>query len=343
MKTLVRGAGLGFKLRSSSNLSTILAAGVMSASVLPAYADISNTATVSGTAPGGTPGAVQDVSDQVDVSVDPVTPSVAVTKTITNTGSGAGGDFVAGDVISYSFTVTNDGNSYLRDVGLSDNLEGPGAITPVFTAGAGGVATLTDNNTVTDSTDDGADNSWDLLAPGDAVNFIGTYTVTADDVANNGYDADGELDNEVTALASATVGGVNSSPSDTASAAAALEVTASLDLVKAASTPGPVAPGDNITYTYTVTNNGTVPITNISISDIHEDGQGNAVTFDSTTGTIGTNPGEWQIVETTAATSGPANDDSTSSTDGVWDQIGVGGVITFTYIHTVTQDEVDAQ
>jgi len=35
-----------------------------------------------------------------------------------------------------------------------------------------------------DSTDVAADGSWDVLAPGDVVTFMGTHTVTATDAQN---------------------------------------------------------------------------------------------------------------------------------------------------------------
>ncbi|MFF2956586.1 CARDB domain-containing protein, partial [Kitasatospora sp. NPDC057965] len=44
-------------------------------------------------------------------------------------------------------------------------------------------------------------------------------------------------------------------------------VTSSLSLTKEADTPGPVHPGDTITYTYTVTNTGTTTLTDLTISD----------------------------------------------------------------------------
>ena len=89
------------------------------------------------------------------------------------------GPFSVGDVITYTYTVTNNGNATIRDVVITDTHNGSNpAPTP------SNETLSTDNAPAGDSTDTAADASWDVLAPGDVLTFTGTYTVTATDADN---------------------------------------------------------------------------------------------------------------------------------------------------------------
>lgn len=55
-------------------------------------------------------------------------PDIDLVKTISNTGSGTGGAFVAGDVVNYQFVVTNTGELPLTGVTVADPLAGLSAI-----------------------------------------------------------------------------------------------------------------------------------------------------------------------------------------------------------------------
>ena len=89
------------------------------------------------------------------------------------------GPFTLGDVVNYTYTVTNDGNTVIRDVVINDTHNGSDpAPTPT------NEALLTDMGTLGDSTDAAINGSWDVLAPGDVVTFTGSYTVTQTDVDN---------------------------------------------------------------------------------------------------------------------------------------------------------------
>jgi len=89
------------------------------------------------------------------------------------------GPFSVGDVITYTYTVTNNGNATIRDVVITDTHNGSNpAPTP------SNETLSTDNAPAGDSTDATADASWDVLAPGDVLTFTGTYTVTATDADN---------------------------------------------------------------------------------------------------------------------------------------------------------------
>lgn len=85
----------------------------------------------------------------------------------------------AGDVITYTYTVTNDGDQIIRDVAITDSHNGSDlAPTP------GNETLLTDTTPTGDSTDAATNNFWDVLAPGDVITFTGTYTVTQADAEN---------------------------------------------------------------------------------------------------------------------------------------------------------------
>ncbi|MEX0346210.1 MAG: DUF4347 domain-containing protein [Rhizobiaceae bacterium] len=99
-------------------------------------------------------------------------PDLTVTKTADDTT-----DVVAGQVITYTYEVENTGNQTITAISMSDAHGGSGPA-PV----PGGETLTTDSLPLGDSTDGGADGTWDTLAPGDIVTFTATYTVTQNDV-----------------------------------------------------------------------------------------------------------------------------------------------------------------
>jgi uncharacterized repeat protein (TIGR01451 family) len=227
-----------------------------------------------------------------------------------------------GDTVNYTYTVENTGNVTLTAVSLSDAHDGAGgSVTPSGPTLTTGLAA--------DSPDDGLDNVYDTLAPGDIVTWTSTYTVVQGDLNNNGG-GDGDIDNTVTASATPAAGTLGGTL--TADEAVTLEAqNPSLDVVKDATAVdggdglvvGPVADvevGDVITYTYVVTNDGNVPITNVSINDVVDAGTG------ATTAPV--------IVASDTA----ADDDGL---DNIFDSLAVGDTVTFTTTYTVTQSDVD--
>jgi len=101
-------------------------------------------------------------------------PSLSLEKVADNAGP-----FTTGDVVSYTYTVTNDGNQTIRNVAITDTHNGSGPA-PI----PQNESLVTDAAPLGDSTDLSQDNSWDVLAPGDVITFTGTYTVTQMDVDN---------------------------------------------------------------------------------------------------------------------------------------------------------------
>ena len=85
----------------------------------------------------------------------------------------------AGDVITYTYKVTNDGNVTIHNITLADVHNAAGA------APVPGSETLTDSPPLGNSTDVTAnDGLWSDLAPGDTITFTATYTVKQSDVDN---------------------------------------------------------------------------------------------------------------------------------------------------------------
>lgn len=300
--------------------------------VAPAYATIDNTVTVTGTAPGGV--AINaTATENVDVVDD--APAVTVVKAISFAAPGddADGDGKAdaGDKITYTYTVTNTGNVTLSDVAVSDAHDGAGTAPAVAVpasvttdSGTAGAGTLNDStDTIT------GDGDWDKLGPGDVITFTASYTVVnADLVAAGGgtgtgfsgaAEPDGYLDNTATVTSSYNDGTGAVAVTDTDTRSIQLDIAPSLLISKVADKTTNVVAGDTVTYTYTVTNAGNVPITGITLSDEHKGVVGALTpTFGSfTTNTGSTNTGNTITV------------------------LQPGDVAVYTATYVVTQDDVD--
>ncbi len=147
-----------------------------------------------------------------------------------------------GDVVTYTFVVTNTGNVSVINPTVTDTQTAPAlALTSGPTCPTGS------------------------LAPGASANCTATYTVTQADL-DNGSVTD-------TATASATSPGGNPVPPSPNSTATVTATQApALTLVKAftitdANHDGATGVGDTITWTFTVTNSGNVTVSTLAIDD----------------------------------------------------------------------------
>jgi len=291
-----------------------------------AHADITNKATAGGTYNG------QPVTSNTSSATVPLAPPVqalgiGVVSAGFDPNVAGGGELGAGDTLTFVVRVENQGNVTVGDVASS----------PVSIAFNGRAYTPA-NLSVEPS-------GPAKLAPGETRDFTFVYRLEADDV----YSAAG-VDNGVrsqwTANASGPLASTEVAPVSaqvTVAAAPALTIAKSFAISTDGGTKGSADVGDIITYTYVVTNTGNVALGDIHVVDAHESGEPQAATFDSSAydGPLGTEPGQWSLAETTPAVFG-ANEDKTAG-DAVFATLGVGGAVTFTYTHRVTQAEFDAQ
>jgi uncharacterized repeat protein (TIGR01451 family) len=302
--------------------ASIIALSTAFGSVIPAYAAIENTVTITGTSPSG-PITPVVVGESVDVE-DPNT-DLQIVKTAD---FASGGDLDSdtlgdeNDIIEYTYTVTNNSNVTMSNVNITDTHDGSVAL---------GTINFDSFTTIGDSPT-GQTGSSITMAPGSVAVFKVQYTITQDDIfgaggTGVGASVDGDIDNSAIATGTYNIAG-GGTANDIAGPSLAefpLDVEPSLDVTKVASNDTNVAAGTTITYTYTITNNGAVPITNIALSDEHKGVVGALVpVFDSFT----TNNGD-----------GGANF-STNSGNTI-DILYPGDVAVYTVDYLVTQDDVD--
>jgi uncharacterized repeat protein (TIGR01451 family) len=303
--------------------SSTMAFSVLLSQVTPALATIDNTATASGTYNLST---TTSNPSTVNVTVTPAAPSIqALSKSagVPTTGLGPNATVTdAGDTITFTYVVKNNGNVTLNTVLPTDT-------GPTFNsiAGTGTLAAFvptTPSNTLPIT-----------LAPGAQQTYTAIYTLSALD-AYRGAGSSPLVANSANATGK-TPANVTVNSTTPATATAIIAPGPSLVVAKTSSTPGPVAVGNVVTYTYTVTNNGNVPITGVKISDTHE---GAAITPQSAMleqvaplgGAGGGTPGPLGAGASTDTTAG----------DGIWTTLAPGATVIFKYTHTVTQAEFDA-
>jgi hypothetical protein len=103
-------------------------------------------------------------------------------------------------------------------------------------------------------------------------------------------------------------------------------IAPALSVSKSASTAGPVSVGQVITYTFTVTNSGNVPLSGVAVSE----------SFNG----FGIPPSPAN--ETLLTDNAPVGDSTDgTSNNGIWQTLGAGDVIRFTAPYTVTQTDID--
>ena len=164
--------------------------------------------------------------DALEASVDVLeaSPALTLTKTASNDT-----DVQVGDVITYTYVVENTGNVEMSDVSITDVHGGSdplGTITPATVA---------------------------TLAVGDSASFTADYTVTQDDI-----DAGSDIENTATANATPAAGTYTPVMADES---VSLEAPApSATLVKTPDVTTELQAGETVTYTYRVTNTGTVSL-----------------------------------------------------------------------------------
>ena len=170
--------------------------------------------------------------NSITVANPPLNPSVSIDKNVDLTSIST--PVAAGDVLTYSFEITNTGNMVLTDINVSDPLLG-GSVTgsPIGS-----------------------------LDPGQSTTLTQTYTLTASDVSS------GEVNNTASVTATHSLnGGTPQTVGDTDSVNVDF---GDITLVKTVNTSGlstPAQPGDVLTYSFTITNQADVTLTNVTVTD----------------------------------------------------------------------------
>ena len=165
----------------------------------------------------------------------PIAPGPALTLTKT---SDATEPVAVGDAITYSFEVDNTGNVTLTAVTVTDPLPNLSAI----------------------DCGDGTPSIASLAPADEPVTCTATYTVTQADI-----DA-GAITNTASVTGTPPGGGDPIPPATDTLTVDADQVSA-LTLVKTAEPTTATSAGDEITYSFVVTNTGTVTLTDVTVSD----------------------------------------------------------------------------
>lgn len=143
-----------------------------------------------------------------------------------------------GELITFTFTLTNDGNLHLRNVTITDRLPGLSTITYTWPGDPG------------------------ILPPGATASATATYPITQADI-----DAGVVLNS---AVANGTTENGANVPSNEPDTTTPIEQAPALELVKTADASGitePAEVGQPVVYSFTVTNTGNVALTGVTITD----------------------------------------------------------------------------
>ncbi|MFC2031242.1 hypothetical protein ACFLWA_10985, partial [Chloroflexota bacterium] len=196
--------------------------------------DTLNTVTASGQ-PSGDNGAalpgIARVRDQDSESVEVVSPAIGIEKVVWPAIIGAG------EEVTYTYTVTNPGDVYLKDVDpISDDPE----CVPI--------------------TGPDGDNGDGLLAPLGAETWVYSCTTTLVEDTTNVATATGQPSD---AVGNAYLNIEPVSESDTAD----VDVIRPAIHLEKVGEPALIDPGEVVTYTYEVTNPGDDPLSNVGVTD----------------------------------------------------------------------------
>ncbi|MEE9326481.1 MAG: IPTL-CTERM sorting domain-containing protein [Cocleimonas sp.] len=176
----------------------------------------------------------------------------------------------AGDSISYSFLVTNTGNLDLNPISVTDAKVANIICQSTSLAIGDSTSCIGDRYTITqqDVTDGGVENT--AIATGTPKNADGSDGIPVTDKSDAGTNPDGSpVDTPTTEETPSPVGKIPNDPNDPTDDPTTVLLTPSpkIALVKQGKVNGTGIAGETISYTFTVTNVGNVPLTNVTITD----------------------------------------------------------------------------
>jgi hypothetical protein len=293
--------------------ASLLAMGVFLSQTMPAIPAITNDATATGTY-GGNP--VNSLPSSASVPVTTAGPSLTVAKSATAAVDvNSDGVIGAGDTITYTYLITNNGNVTINNVVPVDG--GP-TFNTVPHVNALGAFQTSPAGAVT-------------LAPTQARSFTAVYTLSALDAYRAaGITAAGgnAVENSATATGTPVSGSLAAvTPSAVETIIPAnpkLQITKAIQTAPAG---GTADAGETIVYRYTVVNTGNVAATAVKVNDVHE-------------GAALISPDIPRNESLQAGAPFPGSSDATAN-DGTYSVLAPGATVIFTYTHTVLQAEVD--
>ena len=263
---------------------------------------VMNEASVTGTPPDTTPPADPPLvpPSAVSSSMVPIAsvPRLSVVKTV----SVIADNVIAGDVVTYTYTVTNIGNTTIDNV-LPVDTNGPS-----FNGVAG-------ENSLTAFVATDATLPISLLPQGEQV-FTAQYTLSQSDIDNAVAGGTGAISNTATATGDPVIGTLGAvTPSTALETIAGVPV---IELLKSSTAPAdPIAVGDLINYSFTLENSGNVTITSPVIADDQCVTPSGDLTFSN-------------------------GFDAVDAELGEADELDVGETWTFSCSYPVDQDDIDA-
>jgi hypothetical protein len=305
--------------KTSTGLATAFAASLLLAIALPGTAAAQLTSEVTA---GGTAGGQAVESDTVTETTDLEAPRPALSASQSidlDVSKGRDSENAdAGDIVSVTVSVSNEGNFPVQTVIVD------GATLTI----AGNAIQLEPASFSPSSAD---------IATGESATFTTTYALTSADVygaaAGDGISVrSGAMGKSAEQSVSA-----RAEPGNIVVAAnPKLAISSSSDMEKAEGNEGEGAEtGDRITYKYRVENVG-----NVAVADV-----GVTVKLSGKTLTSAGSPADGIdpfAVEVASEDALAVNSDL-PETQGVYDNLGPGGAVVFTHVHTVTQAEFEAQ
>lgn len=298
----------------------------------PFLADISDNGTDPDQNNDGN-GAGSNEDDPTPANVDFNT-SIFLEKTVDTSAIANPAVPVAGEVLTYTYTVTNPSAFNVFDIEVTENAPGPqlagnppnfsGTGTPPLIGAPVGGADIDGEGDLVD------------LAPGGTITYTANYTITQDDIhagfvlntaSLTATDVYGEpledfSDDPVSGGEDYNSDGVEDDPT-----VVSLPQLASIDLIKSADTSGvstPAQAGDEIAFTFTVENTG-----NLNLDQ--------AAAFPVDTMNFGSDGAGAVVAPGLVVTRDAVN--STDNNDGI---LQVGEVITYTASYVVDQASIDA-
>ena len=270
------------------NAATYQVTLTLTQSIVDNHQTLVNTATVTGTftTPAGISLQATSTSDDPSTSAvdDPtivnltVTPSIDITKTASVTDVDSSGNVNLGDIITYTITVSNTGQTPLNNIDITDSLSGLDT----------GTLSLSTTLTFISST---AGSPSNTLAVGEVSTFMVTFTVNQDAVNFGGTRNVASVE----ASAPRVIGGTQTVTDTSLNIDHPISKSPSITVTKTVQATdndldGEIGVGDSLLFTISILNTGDVTLKDFDLNDTFTDLDTNTLSFSTSLTT--TDPNE---------------------------------------------------